>query len=126
MKQRFGFISNSSSSSFCIYGFHFTKDMVSEEEIKKWAGKDFSEDYKNNEFRFEFCEFVEEKLKGTKLSINSYEGEEGYYIGRDWSKIGDKETGKQFKDSVKKDVKTIFGKNIQNFETLGDGWAYSS
>jgi hypothetical protein len=124
---RNGFVSNSSSSSFCIYGFEFDKDMVSEEDVKKWAGKDYSKSYRDEEFKYNFYEFIEDKLKSDKLKstgLNVKNYGESYYIGRSWSSIKDNETGKKFKNSVEKEVKSIFGKNIKSFETYGENYEY--
>ena len=70
MKVRKGFISNSSTTSFLIYGVQ----VFTEEEI----------DYK--------------LLK--KLSLEYYVGESEHYVGRSWGDVEDNETGKEFKDRI--------------------------
>jgi hypothetical protein len=94
MKFRGGFVSNSSSSSFCIYGLY-----LEEAEYSKISdGYDLNED-------------VDKKLQDAGLSsVHLVTGQgDGYaYIGRDYSDIGDDETGRQFKDSVEKAVALLF------------------
>jgi hypothetical protein len=126
VRKRLGFVSNSSSSSFCIYGFPLEEDTISEEEkknfMKKYLGKDYSEEDDVNE-SFELYEYIEEKLKGTSLSLEgSQECLDGYWVGRSWSSIDDTETGKQFKDSIKKEAKEIFGKEAKGFGTFEEAW----
>ncbi len=73
MKFRLGFVSNSSNTSFCIYGVYLEK-----------------EDY-------------ELENKAGELGLYSHWGQyDGIYIGREWSSIKDNETGKQFKEPTQK------------------------
>lgn len=99
-KIRMGFVSNSSSSSFCIYGTNIDND-----DFEKLAtGMGFTWD---EEDEFDWYEFSESEFIGDLSIINA--GDE-FYIGREWSSVGDNETGKQFKDSVE----TILKKHIDD------------
>lgn len=95
MKIRQGFISNSSTTSFCLYGAYFSNtDEISDKisEAVKQGFKDYSEPHDN-----------------------------GVYVGIPLRTIKDDETFGQFKEKVAEKIKAIFGNNI----TTGiqeDGW----
>ena len=106
MKIRAGFVSNSSSSSFCIYGAWIDADSVkkllSEEDLK----------------------YIEEECEGGAWGISEvghniplfYHCEtedERCAFGRSYQSIGDDETGKQFKGSIEKQLKETFGEDIK-------------
>jgi hypothetical protein len=91
MKIRMGFVSNSSTSSFCIYGVY-----LSDEEAKNIKGTD---DY----------EFWEEKAGDLGLEHHHPDGFDGHYIGMDWSNIKGSETGNQFKKRVQKLITELIG-----------------
>ena len=93
MKIRNGFVSNSSSSSFCIFGVRLEDDFL----IEALNIKDDEELY-------------DLELKG----LNIHRDGEGQccYIGRDLISIKDNETGKEFKDGVKSLLRKYFGKDI--------------
>jgi hypothetical protein len=105
MKVRVGFVSNSSSSSFCIYGASMDlseiiekvkeSHLIPEEELER-----LDED---NEW-YELGEILEKKL-----GLSTYQSEDYFWIGREWSGIDDNETGRQFKDGVQKKLEDVFG-----------------
>ena len=84
MKKRNGFVSNSSSTSFCIYGASVEDELDAKlpEGFGYWYG---DPNYSPRQI----------------------------YIGREWSSIKDDETGKQFKDNVKETLKKLLGKDIK-------------
>lgn len=82
MKTRQGFVSNSSSSSFCIYGIY-----VEEEKIEN-----------RNQFEKNCIEI------GLEVHESPYGSP---CIGRSYSTIKDDETGKSFKDSVKEKLSKL-------------------
>lgn len=87
MKISNGFISNSSSSSFLIFGYD-----ISQDELKEISQK------------LECEEDVEEVAD--KLNLNVEYGQyDSTYIGKSWDDIGDDETGRQFKDTIENAIK---------------------
>ena len=82
MKIRNGFVSNSSTSSFCIYGAAIDKSKVDEDAVEK-AGLEYHRGDPNN-------------------------GDDYVYIGRSWCSIKDDETGAQFKKNIEILLKEMF------------------
>lgn len=85
MKIRNGFVSNSSSSSFCIYGVTLSSD-----EVYKLLN--IPEDDQSD---FDVSDFFGE------LNLGVISDEDYYHIGDEWTSIGDDETGSQFKNRIK-------------------------
>jgi len=92
MKVRNGFVSNSSSSSFLIYGCiidsSFANDTI--EDAIELVFKD----------------------TGVRDSVSYWrpEGYDDYFIGNSWSNVQDDETGKQFKERTEIAVNKIIEK----------------
>ena len=104
MKVRNGFVSNSSTSSFLIYG---------------------------TEVSYEQAEAVEDYLndhKDVRLSLEY--GEDNRYVGYSPCSIKDEETGKQFKTSIEEAIKKMFedlkfneGKEVTlKFRYISEAW----
>jgi hypothetical protein len=94
MKIRNGFVSNSSSSSFLIYGICMGRDEMMDalnisEEVRE------SDDFDEYEF-----------FGNDGLEVNSPYGED-IFVGRSWSEVGDNQTGLQFKKEVYEKLKTV-------------------
>lgn len=91
MKFRNGFVSNSSSSSFLIYGTYV--DRTEFEKAVKAAGiKEYSG------YPSETC------LPG----LNAWDPDGDYvYLGLSWDSIGDDQTGAQFKKGVEEAIRKI-------------------
>ena len=106
MKIRNGFVSNSSSSSFCIYGASIDVSLTkAEEDAVKDGDTDEAMEKKMDAFR--------EKLDKSKhLEYHEDYDNDAFYVGRNWSTIGDDETGRQFKESVKKEIEEIVGEPV--------------
>jgi hypothetical protein len=103
MKIRLGFVSNSSTSSFCIYGITLSK----EEFLEKLADKSLrdlcEEDYDLDKiFSLSHLDLIFHTMP---------EGEE--YIGKDMSSIKDEETFGEFKNKIKESLKLLFNKDCQ-------------
>jgi len=84
MKIRNGFVSNSSSSSFCIYGAAIEKDKIDEAAAEKL---------------------------GLNVHYGDPNCDEDYvYVGRSWRSIKDDETGRVFKENIEKLIEQLYGK----------------
>lgn len=104
MKSRSMFISNSSSSSFIIYGINTSMD-----DVKNYAELNFSENQeyqKSKKDDYEIVEFLNNTIPLIEF-IADYE-DDSVYIGRSFETIKDDETGKMFKDSVEEFIKESF------------------
>ena len=104
MKIRNGFVSNSSSSSFMIFGICFD----SSTDVFKEAKIEHDEDNDDTDV----MTILENEItkRGLNLEVQ-YAGDSDYvYIGRSWDEVGDNETGLQFKESIAADIKKLFPK----------------
>ncbi len=125
MKIRQGFVSNSSSSSFCIYGVYkeesemidafIAKGWGTEDEFADGVGEwlwDCSSTYQLKEKGFSEKE-IEEKLASRPLKDFDYQNVNGecHYLGIGWSDIKDDETGAEFKARIDAQMKELFGED---------------
>jgi len=107
MKIRNGFVSNSSSSSFCIYGTYIEFDDLME-KIKEMNFLSEEEIETVEEDNWEL-----ESILSDKTDLSVYSGDGDVWIGKEWSSIGDDETGRQFKESVKSELEKFLGPDVE-------------
>lgn len=102
MKIRLGFVSNSSSTSFCIYGLCLEGSKA--KEI----------------FKVENVHNLDSVIPG-ESGLNYVAGQESYYVylGRPWSSVEDDETGLQFRTSILQNLKKLLPDQELSFEKLG-------
>lgn len=135
MKLRFGFVSNSSSTSFCMYGniFEFNKiievfDDVYEQKRQELL-KQIKENCERNGFEpneiedveeYEIIEFIMEGVvKDSNLNYMINSEDDSVLVGRNFTDIGDDETGSQFKQKTEEQIKDVFGKDVECCEQEG-------
>lgn len=113
MKVRRGFVSNSSSSSFLIYGVCLKADE---------AERLLRENTDDVVFLDELDEYGVYEMTGS-LVYASDGNTDGYYLyaGESWSCVKDDETGAQFKERVEKKLAELFGKGL-SFGTHSAAW----
>lgn len=97
MKVRCGFVSNSSSSSFLIYGWML----------------------KNREDGEEYYVKIREM---NDMRVHVVYGQEDCYIGCSWDSIHDNETGLEFKTKIENEIKELTGEDKIECSTYEEGW----
>ena len=100
MKIRHGFVSNSSSSSFSIYGASFDNEKL--KELLKTGGNEYA-----------LCDILDEMCTKEGLEYYMPCDYSTSYIGKSFSAIEDNETGKEFKDKVEKAIKKLIGHKVE-------------
>ena len=118
MKIRRGFVSNSSSCSFCIYGVSIEPQKLCEKLVEN--GIELTKEDKEDIYDW----FDSKKNKLTeKLEIQygpEY-GEGDLYIGKEWNSIPDDQTGKEFKKEIEEKIGKLIGKDTKCF-THEEAW----
>jgi hypothetical protein len=98
MKIRNGFVSNSSSSSFLIYGAFIGDSELAESKMSLINSEGL-----HIEYGPPYCR-------------------DGVYVGKSWDMVGDDETGKQFKSKIEKSLKKIFPDSELSFSSYEESW----
>lgn len=114
MKVRIGYVSNSSSSSFCIWGVRL-QDFISDNKIESFE----DELYKRRKLRDNYC--IEPSHISTWNGISEY-SEEDVFIGYspDWQK--DEETLKEFKTKIVEELNAYgLPVKIEDIQLYNDG-----
>lgn len=104
MKIRNGFVSNSSSSSFCIYGV----------SLDSGVNLDFLPQGK----------WGDPEIEGLEIHRCPDFSDFGVYIGRSWNTVKDDETGAMFKKDIEDKLKEAFKDKMElpKCETHSEAW----
>jgi predicted transcriptional regulator len=113
MKIRTGFVSNSSSSSFCIFGAIVPDDL----DLMTLVPDDLEVD--EDDVDNEVDEAVYEAAEKAGLEWESID--DTHFVGVSWKEVKDNETGAQFKKRVTKAVKKFLGVDVE-CETHEEAW----
>ena len=111
MKIRSGFVSNSSSSSFILYGVHMEEEDFTEVamDILKNNAKDTDFDPEDEESDYGFYELAEASFEFIDLEWSTGgQGFEGIYIGLDPRSFDEDKTMKQNKKDIEDKIKALF------------------
>lgn len=118
MKLRIGFVSNSSSSSFCVYGAS-VDDFDLNNEVLDRLEKSFGE----NKELIKVIARCKEAIKADEdcdlsdylydimeaLQISYMFSDSTLLVGRGYATLKDDETGRQFRDSITEKLRLILG-----------------
>jgi hypothetical protein len=117
MKTRTGFVSNSSTSSFLIYGVCFSRDQLRQ----KFPGLESNKEEENVGLGWALDNAVE---KYKQLETHYQDGVYSYsfYVGSDPRTACGEETIRQFKDRTEKLIREACGDDIPKLGWLDAAW----
>jgi len=114
MKKRNGFVSNSSSSSFLIYGIVIEpSELLNALDISKEEFED-----KHSGSTYDLLDTIMEDVDGFEWHDP---WDDGCFIGASWSSVKDDETGAEFKTRVEKTLREKFGASLK-YDTHEGAW----
>jgi len=105
MKIRHGFVSNSSTTSFCIFGAYIDEEDI----LNKCKELGLSED------SYDGAEELADKM-----GLDMHSREYSVCFGRNWSSVGLDETGKQFRESISSKILEYFPR--ATLSTIEEAW----
>lgn len=107
MKVRNGFVSNSSTTSFCIYGTHIDLN-----DVRKFLRKnDLFTEINPDEIEDDY-DLIDKVTNSSKYLVHITDNDGGVFIGRDYWSLKDDETGGQFKKTTKEEFNRLFEKEF--------------
>lgn len=115
MKVRNGFVSNSSSTSFCIYGTQMDVSKV-REYLRK---PDLFTEINSEEIEDDYTLLDVICNKNSKVLDYITDNSGNVYLGRSYFTLKDTETGGEFKKATKEEFKRLFEKEF-NLEMIMD------
>ena len=105
MKTRQGFVSNSSTTSFCIYGIVAERNNLLDENVEL--------PYNKYRGEYELSGYLFTKIKELGLNLKTERGQEyTQYIGADIDMMTEDETKREFYKRIENDLKKLF-KNVK-------------
>lgn len=115
MKGRSGFVSNSSSSSFVVYGTSFDSDEFMEliQNSGILEGKYTKEEIEAAREDGDTYEILEETADKVGLEVHNDYDSGTVYVGISPFDIKDDETGEQFKARIKESIEKLVGQEIK-------------
>ena len=112
MKVRNGFVSNSSTSSFCIYGASINSTKAEEIINRLKIDRDKYKGYDPNDVTETLEGYVSDK---SNLDVENPPSEYDYglYIGLSWDKMKDDETLAEFKSRIESEIKEVINEELK-------------
>jgi hypothetical protein len=107
MKIRSGFVSNSSSSSFCIYGVCIDSWNKLKDAYQNLTGNMVNDD---GDGYYDICDTIQNR---TGLFYEIDYGSEYFYFGQQYTNQPDDKTFGQFKEETNNKIKEVFGEDVK-------------
>jgi len=126
MKIRNGFVSNSSTTSFTIYGSQIADDVIKEELFKRIDEGKLDAKYKNDILvalkGYGLSSILEKIFDENEINLSIDIGEyDDIYVGRHWDSIKEGETGGEFRQKTLESIRNVFGEK-QSCNEHSESW----
>ena len=119
MKVRQGFVSNSSTTSFCIYGVSGDESELARQILAIYP--DLKEEEEDSNSIYELIDRVNAKLK-TKIECWTEPYDNRAYVGIGVENQDEDETLRKFKGRVQKEINKVFGNDAETVNMIQEAW----